>query len=121
MVIKTLLEEEKNISIIFNNVKSLTTLIYSAIKSNEKDTRKNLFQEAVKIACGIEYSPYRSRALNEIMKSVSILDDVELKKNLFPMLVEVARGIEDSTYRRSALRSIGESASKLGIDLDVAE
>jgi len=125
MVIKTLLEEDnkKNISEISNpidSVKSLTSLMCSAIRSNEKDTRKNLFQEAVEVARRIESSYDRSHAISSIGEWVVKLGDVDFGKNLFQEAVEVAHGIEDSTYRRSAISSIEEIAKKFKIDLTVS-
>jgi hypothetical protein len=125
MVIKTLLEEDnkKNISKISNPIDvvfALTSLMCSAIRSNEKDTRKNLFREAVEVARQIESSYDRSHAISSIGEWVVKLGDVDFGKNLFQEAVEVAHGIEDSTYRRSAISSIEEIAKKFKIDLTVS-
>jgi len=83
-------------------------------KLGDVEFGKNLIQEAVEVARGLDDSDDRSSAISSIGESVAKLGDVEFGKNLIPVLVEVARGIEDSNDRSSSISSIGESVAKLG-------
>ena len=68
---------------------------------------KGLFEQALKVAKGIEDAWERARALREIAGGMA-------KAGVFDQALKVAEGIEDAWWRAKALREIAEEMAKAG-------
>jgi hypothetical protein len=69
---------------------------------------KRLFDQALKVAEGIEEAGWRARALREIAGEMA-------KAGMFDQALKVAEGIEDAWERAEALREIAEEMARAGM------
>jgi tetratricopeptide (TPR) repeat protein len=76
---------------------------------------KELFDQALKVAEGIEEAEKRAWALREIAEEMAKAGMVEGAKEVFDQALKVVEGIEEAEKRAGALREIAEEMAKAGM------
>jgi hypothetical protein len=75
---------------------------------------KRLFDQALKVAEGIEEAGRRAGALREIAEGMAKAGMTDWAKEVFDQALKVAEGIEDAWERAEALAAIAEEMAKAG-------
>jgi tetratricopeptide (TPR) repeat protein len=81
-------------------------------KAGMEDWAKEVFDQALKVAEGIEDARERAWALGEIAGEMAKAGMEERAKEVFEQALKVAEGIEDAWQRAWALREIAEEMAK---------
>jgi tetratricopeptide (TPR) repeat protein len=76
---------------------------------------KELFDQALKVAEGIEMAWLRAGALREIAEGMAKAGMVERAKEVLDQALKAAEGIEEAWWRAGALREIAEGMAKAGV------
>jgi tetratricopeptide (TPR) repeat protein len=76
---------------------------------------KELFDQALKVAEGIEEAWQRAGALSAIAEGMAKAGMEDWAKEVFDQALKVAEGIEEAGWRAGALREIAEGMAKAGM------
>jgi endonuclease IV len=83
-------------------------------KAGMIDWAKEVFEQALKAAEGIEKAGVRAGVLREIAGEMAKAGMTDWAKEVFGRALQVAEGIEDAEKRAEALREIAEGMAKAG-------
>jgi hypothetical protein len=78
------------------------------------DLGMNLFQEAVEVSRGIEFSFSRESAISSIGESVAKLGESDLSNQLLSQILEMGYQLKVSKERKSVLQSIAKATATFG-------
>jgi tetratricopeptide (TPR) repeat protein len=94
---------------------ALSAIAGEMAKAGMTDWAKEVFDQALKVAEGIERAWERAEALREIAREMAKAGMLEGAKEVFERALKAAEGIEDAWGRSEALRAIAGEMAKAGM------